>query len=147
MRALVFAPVFRGAVKAVLVVAQIGEGFGVVDERPGDDFGILEAGGFGEGVGGTELALGEEAVFDGFDAPETPLRVGDDLGEFALDRVFGFEAGDDFGAEALEFVLVFGGQEDRVARQSVFCRVLTGGGFAFGGCWACGALRVGLVGG
>ena len=73
---------------------------------------------------------GQHAVFDGTDAIDAPLIVGDGLGELALDGRLRVEAVDDLLREGAVSGHVFGGEHDDARSEAVAQGVQAGAGAA-----------------
>src|SRR5215467_7630740 len=92
------------------------------------------------------MALGENGVFEGAGAVESPFVLGDGFGEIELQGADGGEGFADGFTVFLEGGLVFGGMDDDLAGESVAEGVQGRAPFAFLGARASGNLRVGAVG-
>ena len=96
-----------------------------------DVFGAAhEGGGFAEedvGLGGAGIDLifrvgvaeGEDAVFDGADAIEAPVAVGDEVGELEFEGAVWAEAGDDGVAKGVESAAIVVGHDGDLAGEAV----------------------------
>jgi hypothetical protein len=93
-----------------------------------------------------EMTDAEHAVFDGRDAVNAPLIVGDGLSELALDRRLRVQAVDDFFGECIVGVHVLGREHDDARGESVAECVHAGAGTALRRSWTVGFLRVESVG-
>ncbi len=122
-----------------------------------DFFGGVEVGlGPGEGLVGERIvsefagvsfdAQGEDIVFDGFDAVEAPVVVGDAVGELDFEEAFGVEFGEEGGVVLVVGIAVFFGQEGGLAGETVAEAVEAGPGFAGRGGGAGGVGGVFAVG-
>jgi hypothetical protein len=134
-------------VQTLFIDAEIDEGFRVVAEGPGGgesgvNLGMAEI----DVARGFEMAHAEHAVFDGPNAVDAPLIVGDRLGELALDRGLRVEAGHDFPREFPVGVHVFRGEDDDARGEAVAQGVHAGAGFAWRGRGALGFFCVETVG-
>ncbi|MDP8983269.1 MAG: hypothetical protein M3O35_22060 [Acidobacteriota bacterium] len=89
-----------------------------------------------------EVPFGEHAVFDGPDAIDAPLIVGDGLGELALHRGAGVEAVDQVLGEGLISIQILSGKHYDAGSEAVAQRVQAGSDLAGRGSGAGGFLRV-----
>ena len=115
----------------------------MVAELTGDGNGDIQLGVAGSvGIGdAAEFAQGEHAVFDGVDAVEAPLLVGDGLGEFALEGSLGVEGADEVLGEGLVGGAVLAGKDDHAAGEAVAGSIVggtSGGSFGAGNYAMCG---------
>ena len=93
---------------ALFIEGEQGEFFGGAPEGPGLGEGGVDLGVFGDdvGVGGT-VSEGEDVVFDGAGAVQTPFVFGDGLGDLGFESAFGRVGLADVGGEAGEDGQVF----------------------------------------
>ena len=88
----------------------------------------------------------EAALLEGAGADAEPLVLGQGIDQQVLGGSGGFVLGAEIGEELVVVCLHFPAEHDEViAGKAVLTTILAGGGFAFGGAWAGGALRVGSV--
>ena len=96
--------------------------------------GLAESGVAG-GVVITELAgvgldtEGEDVVFDGFDAVETPVFVGDLAEDLGFEEVFGFVCFLEFSVVSVIGGAIFAGEEDSLAGEAMAESVEADSGF------------------
>jgi hypothetical protein len=82
---------------------------------------------------GFEVAHAEHAIFDGADAIDAPLIIGDGLGELALDGRLRVEAVDDFFRKRVIGGHVFRGEHDDACGEAMAKGVHAGTGAALRG--------------
>jgi len=103
-----------------IVVERFGLGEGGMDESVGVQFQPLS---FGTAHNGSACALagreGEEVVFQGVDALEPPVGVGDGLDAFGFEQTLRLQLGVELGAVLLIGVEIIRGEHDGLAGKAV----------------------------
>ena len=144
-QALFVAEEFAG--DALFVDGEQGEFFRIAPEGAGGGHGGVDLGvqTFDFGIEGV-MAEGEDVIFDGAGAVETPFVFGDGLGDLEFEGTFGLVGFADGGAEGFEGVAVLIGEDGDLAGEAVTPGVEGGADFALRGFGAGGLLGVAAVG-
>jgi hypothetical protein len=124
--------VFQGAVQALFADTEVDESLRVVAEGLGGghygvDFGMLRI----EIAGSFRVSEAEHAVFDGPEAVDAPLVIGNGVGELAFEGCLGIEAVNDFAGELLVSGEVFGGEHDDACGDAMAAGIDFGTASAF----------------